>query len=77
MALVDEKTFEPTPHRRQQARREGHVAKSQDLGSAALLLSAYAQRKIGGWTGDTLGATCEVVEIVPALVMLLRLTEIA
>ena len=45
--------------------------------AAALLLSAYAQRKIGGWTGDTLGATCEVVEIVPALVMLLRLTEIA
>jgi flagellar biosynthesis protein FlhB len=33
-----EKTLEPTPHRRQQARREGHVAKSQELGSAALLL---------------------------------------
>jgi flagellar biosynthesis protein FlhB len=33
-----EKTLEPTPHRRQQARREGHVAKSQDLGSAAMLL---------------------------------------
>ena len=34
-----EKSLEPTPHRRQQARREGHVAKSQDLGSAALLLA--------------------------------------
>ena len=33
-----EKNLEPTPHRREQARREGHVAKSQDLGSAALLL---------------------------------------
>ena len=33
-----EKNLEPTPHRRQQARREGHVAKSQDLGSAAMLL---------------------------------------
>jgi flagellar biosynthesis protein FlhB len=33
-----EKTLEPTPHRRQQARREGHVAKSHDLGSAAMLL---------------------------------------
>jgi adenosylcobinamide-GDP ribazoletransferase len=35
----------------------------------ALLLAAYSQRKIGGFTGDTLGATCEVVEIIPALVM--------
>ena len=37
-----EKTLEPTPHRRQQARREGHVAKSQELGSAALLLVGLA-----------------------------------
>ena len=37
-----EKTLEPTPHRRQQARREGHVAKSQDLGSAAMLLLGLA-----------------------------------
>ena len=29
-----EKTLEPTPHRRQQARQEGHVAKSHDLCSA-------------------------------------------
>jgi flagellar biosynthesis protein FlhB len=34
-----EKTLEPTPHRRQQARREGHVAKSQELGSALMLLA--------------------------------------
>ena len=33
-----DKSLEPTPHRRQQARQEGHVAKSQDLGSAAMLL---------------------------------------
>lgn len=33
-----EKTQDPTPHRRQKAREEGHVAKSQDLGSAVLLL---------------------------------------
>lgn len=33
-----EKTFDPTPHRRQQARREGHVARSRDLASAAMLL---------------------------------------
>ena len=33
-----EKTFDPTPRRRQQAREQGHVAQSQDLGSAILLL---------------------------------------
>ncbi|MCC6493336.1 MAG: flagellar biosynthesis protein FlhB [Pirellulales bacterium] len=33
-----EKSFEATAHRRQQARDEGHVAYSQDLGSAVLLL---------------------------------------
>ena len=37
-----EKSLEPTPHRRQQARSEGHVAKSRDLGSAALLLAGLA-----------------------------------
>ncbi len=36
---ADEKTLEPTPHRRQQARREGHVARSQDLASALMLLA--------------------------------------
>jgi len=33
-----DKSQEPTQHRRQRAREEGHVAKSQDLGSAVLLL---------------------------------------
>ena len=33
-----EKSFEPTQHRRQEAREKGQVAFSQDLGSAALLL---------------------------------------
>jgi flagellar biosynthetic protein FlhB len=33
-----DKSQEPTPHRRQKAREEGHVAKSQDLGSAVMLL---------------------------------------
>jgi len=33
-----EKSFDATPHRRQQAREHGQVAYSQDLGSAALLL---------------------------------------
>jgi adenosylcobinamide-GDP ribazoletransferase len=32
-----------------------------------LLLAAYSWKKVGGWTGDTLGATCEIVEIIPAL----------
>jgi flagellar biosynthetic protein FlhB len=33
-----DKSQEPTPHRRQKAREEGSVARSQDLGSAVLLL---------------------------------------
>jgi flagellar biosynthetic protein FlhB len=33
-----EKSFEATPHRRQEAREKGHVAFSQDLASAALLV---------------------------------------
>lgn len=35
-----EKSFDATPHRRQQAREKGQVAYSQDLGSAALLVAA-------------------------------------
>lgn len=35
-----EKSQEPTPHRRQKAREEGHVPQSQDLTSAVLLLVA-------------------------------------
>jgi flagellar biosynthetic protein FlhB len=39
MAEYDgEKSLDPTPHRRQQARDAGQVARSQDLSSAALLL---------------------------------------
>ena len=33
-----------------------------------LVLAAYSKRKIGGYTGDTLGATCELIELAPALV---------
>jgi flagellar biosynthetic protein FlhB len=44
-----EKNLDPTPHRRQQARREGHVAKSRDLGSAVLLLTGLvALTSLGG-----------------------------
>jgi flagellar biosynthesis protein FlhB len=43
MAETDgEKTQDATPHRRQQARDEGQVAKSQDFASAALLLVGLA-----------------------------------
>ena len=34
----------------------------------ALLITAYIRQRIGGLTGDTLGATCELTELVPALV---------
>jgi adenosylcobinamide-GDP ribazoletransferase len=39
--------------------------------ATVFVLSFYVYRKIGGATGDTLGAICEVVEIVPALVLTL------
>jgi len=32
------------------------------------LVSLWCRRKIGGFTGDTLGAACEVSEVVPALI---------
>jgi adenosylcobinamide-GDP ribazoletransferase len=35
---------------------------------AALLFAAYSFRRIGGLTGDTLGAACELTELVPALI---------
>ncbi len=34
----------------------------------ALLFTAYVRRRIGGFTGDTLGAACEWTELAPALV---------
>ncbi len=43
-----EKSQEPTPHRRQKARQEGHVAKSQDLGSAVLLLAGMLALLMSG-----------------------------
>jgi adenosylcobinamide-GDP ribazoletransferase len=35
---------------------------------ATYLFSFWCRRKIGGFTGDTLGAACELTELVPALV---------
>lgn len=40
---------------------------------ATLLLSLYGHRKIGGFTGDTLGAACEIVEVIPALAAAVRM----
>ncbi len=51
-----DKSQEPTPHRRQKAREEGHVAKSQDLGSAVLLLMGMLiLLMLGGALIDCLG----------------------
>ena len=36
-----------------------------------LCLAVYFRRRIGGATGDTFGATCEIVEIAPALTLAL------
>ncbi len=35
---------------------------------ATLVFSCWCRRKIGGFTGDTLGAACEIAEVIPALV---------
>lgn len=43
-----DKVFEPTPYRRQKAREEGQVARSQDLASAALLVGAVLVLKYFG-----------------------------
>ena len=57
MAEYDgEKSQDATPHRRQQAREEGQVPKSQDLTSAALLLLAMVTLlTLGGSLVDALG----------------------
>jgi adenosylcobinamide-GDP ribazoletransferase len=43
--------------------------------AVAAVLAVYLWRKIGGTTGDTFGAVCELVEVVPALVMALGSAE--
>lgn len=42
-----EKTEAPTPRRREEAREEGRVARSQEIGTALLILSAAASLHIG------------------------------
>lgn len=37
------------------------------VGTGIWLSGRYSSRKIGGFTGDTLGATCELIELLPAL----------
>ncbi len=37
--------------------------------AVTLAVSAYVHRKIGGATGDTFGAVCELIEVVPALAL--------
>jgi adenosylcobinamide-GDP ribazoletransferase len=46
---------------------QGLVAAAASVG-AGLAVGLYCRRRIGGYTGDTLGATSELVECVPALV---------
>jgi adenosylcobinamide-GDP ribazoletransferase len=48
--------------------RRGAAAGAACL-AVALVLAGYVHRKLGGATGDTLGAACEIVEVVPALIM--------
>lgn len=48
--------------------RRGLVAVAAVLVST-LALAVYVQRKLGGTTGDTFGALCEVIELVPAVTL--------
>jgi flagellar biosynthetic protein FlhB len=51
-----DKSQDATPHRRQQAREEGQIAKSQDLASAALLLLGLTTLvTLGGGLMDMIG----------------------
>jgi len=50
-----DKTHDATPYRRQQAREQGQVAFSQDLGSAVLLLAGSIV--LLNWGGDVVDAT--------------------
>ncbi len=47
--------------------RFGIIIIAISLGATALF-SAFCYTKIGGYTGDTLGAVCEICELFPALV---------
>jgi adenosylcobinamide-GDP ribazoletransferase len=46
----------------------GVIAAAASLGTA-LFLAAYSRHKIGGATGDTYGAVCELTELIPALIL--------
>ena len=39
--------------------------------AATALFAFWCRAKIGGYTGDTLGAACELAEVVPALIVLM------
>jgi flagellar biosynthetic protein FlhB len=39
--MSDDRTEAPTPHRREEARRKGQVAKSMDINSATILLASF------------------------------------
>jgi flagellar biosynthetic protein FlhB len=55
-----EKSFDATPHRRQQAREQGQVAYSQDLGSAALLIVGVLV--LMNWGGSIIDLTTRYME---------------
>jgi adenosylcobinamide-GDP ribazoletransferase len=42
---------------------------------ATLLFDRYCRAKIGGFTGDTLGATCELAELVTIIAAVLVLPQ--
>jgi len=65
-----DKTHDPTPRRREQAREQGQVAKSQDLASALVLVLALILlwKVIGSWTIHRLVAYSQEMLGVPVLI---------
>ncbi len=55
-----DKSFDATPHRRQQAREQGQVVYSQDLGSAALLVVGVLV--LMNWGGGVIDLTIRYLE---------------
>lgn len=77
--MTEEKTEKPTPKRKKEARKEGQVARTQELGAwSALLLAALALPQLVGWELEALRVlmhrSLRIVEdpTVPAALQLLR-----
>lgn len=68
MASGEDRTEKATPKRREEARKKGQVAKSQDLNGAVVLLAGLAAVSIGGGhvVGQVEAAMRDTLALIPA-----------